>query len=184
MRAQTRAVALGVVVLALAATAAAVDVTAELPAHVDASAITCVKQKDALQCDLLSDCVWCAKPGTKWGTGCYPMSAARLLPKKWGVECDKDLTPSPEPQPQREQEQAEQVQASACDGKSEGSCVAPACVWCTSAAVGGGCYTPEEAKKLPGAIFKCKTTPSAGAWGDLGGRAFRGAARQHEREQQ
>jgi hypothetical protein len=47
----------------------------------------------------------------------------------------------------------------ACDSKPESACVAPSCVWCTSAAVGGGCYTPSQAKMLPSAIFKCKASP-------------------------
>ncbi|KXZ47625.1 hypothetical protein GPECTOR_34g784 [Gonium pectorale] len=117
-------------------------------------AVNCVKQKTPIDCDLLDDCVWCEKPGTKFGTGCYPVSAAKLLPKSWGVQCDKDLDPSAGTNGQ-------EAMAGVCDNKPEASCVAPSCVWCTSAAVGGGCYTPEEAKLLPKAIFKCKTAPSS-----------------------
>lgn len=29
----------------------------------------------------LCQCVWCIKPDSKLGTGCYPISAAKLLPK-------------------------------------------------------------------------------------------------------
>ena len=29
------------------------------------------------------------------------------------------------------------------------------CVWCMSAAVPSACYSEEEAKRLPAAVFKC-----------------------------
>lgn len=87
------------------------------------------------------------------GTGCYPVGPARLLPKTW-FSCDNDVraallgtTTTTKPN-------------TSCDKLTEDSCVAPDCLWCTSAAVGGGCYTPEEAKLLPSAIFKCKGAPS------------------------
>ncbi|GIM13859.1 hypothetical protein Vretimale_16938 [Volvox reticuliferus] len=111
----------------------------------------CIALKTPLDCDLREDCVWCEKPGKKFGKWCYSVSAAKLVPKAWGLVCDKDLDPSSD-DPQL---------AGTCDGRSEASCVAPDCVWCTSAAVGGGCYTPDEAKLLPKAIFKCKTPPAA-----------------------
>lgn len=46
-----------------------------------------------------------------------------------------------------------------CACRPEGECTAPDCAWCTSAAVGAACYTPEQAKRLPSAVFKC--TPAA-----------------------
>jgi hypothetical protein len=134
--------------------------SASLDAPVRASPFTCVKQKTAIDCDLLSDCVWCIKPDSKLGTGCYPISAAKLLPKKWGIECDKPLNGSEAVVVAKEQQQTEVAVQGTCDGKAEATCIAPSCVWCTSAAVGGGCYTPDEAKLLPKAIFKCKTSPS------------------------
>ncbi|KAG2446666.1 hypothetical protein HYH02_008236 [Chlamydomonas schloesseri] len=150
-----------VVLLAVTGEAARVQPHASLDAPVRASPFTCVKQKTAIDCDLLSDCVWCIKNGSSMGTGCYPISAAKLIPKKWGIECDKPLDGSAAEVTAGDQEQqAEAAVQATCDGKPEATCIGPACVWCTSAAVGGGCYTPEEAKKLPGSIFKCKTSPS------------------------
>ncbi len=34
------------------------------------------------------------------------------------------------------------------------------CVWCVAAAVPSACYSPEEAKRLPAAVFKCQFPPS------------------------
>ncbi|GFR44723.1 hypothetical protein Agub_g6047 [Astrephomene gubernaculifera] len=135
------------------------------------SPLTCVKQKTPIDCDLLDECVWCSKPNSKIGAGCYPVAAARLLPKSFGIECDKDLNPpaasTTTSAPAATTTAATTsssgragglqglVRQSACDGKPQAACVAPGCVWCTSAAVGGGCYTPDEAKLLPKAIFKC-----------------------------
>ncbi|PNH01676.1 hypothetical protein TSOC_012421 [Tetrabaena socialis] len=137
----------------------------ELPGSVQSGPLTCVKTKTPIECDLLDNCVWCSKSGTKWGTGCYPIAAARLLPAKWGVECDKDLSSSPPPATPAEDPAAQQPGEAedangVCDGKAEAVCVGPECVWCSSAAVGGGCYTPAEAKLLPKAIFTCKNAPS------------------------
>lgn len=110
--------------------------------------IQCVKQTASIDCDLLPECVWCI--GTKVGTGCYPERLAKILPKKY-FECDKPLEQKP-------------ANADQCDQhKTEASCVAPECVWCTSAAVGASCYTPEQSKLLPKAIFKCKDAPGAQA---------------------
>lgn len=42
------------------------------------------------------------------------------------------------------------------DHSSEGSCNADdACVWCKCAAVPSGCFSAEDAKKLPAAVFVC-----------------------------
>merc|ERR550514_2092422 len=44
----------------------------------------------------------------------------------------------------------------ACDGLAQGTCGSTAgCEWCTSAAVGANCYTEEDAKSLPSAVFSC-----------------------------
>ncbi|GIL53104.1 hypothetical protein Vafri_8791 [Volvox africanus] len=111
----------------------------------------CITLKTPLDCDLREDCVWCEKPGSKFGKWCYSVSAAKLVPKAWGLVCDKDMDSSSN----------DSQLTGTCDGRPEASCVAPGCVWCTSAAVGGGCYTPDEAKLLPKAIFKCKTPTAA-----------------------
>ncbi|KAG2435199.1 hypothetical protein HXX76_007282 [Chlamydomonas incerta] len=152
------AAALVVMLAVTSGEAARVKPQGAMDAPVRASPFTCVKQKTAIDCDLLSDCVWCIKPDSKLGTGCYPISAAKLLPKKWGIECDKPLNDSETIVVTKEK--AEATVQGTCDGKPEATCIAPSCVWCTSAAVGGGCYTPDEAKLLPKAIFKCKTSPS------------------------
>jgi hypothetical protein len=86
---------------------------------------------------------------------------APLDPQKF-FKCDKlpepDLSVPKAPHTQPRGSAA--VRDESCDKKAEDSCIAPDCVWCTSAAVGGGCYTPDQAKLLPSAIFKCKTAPS------------------------
>lgn len=47
--------------------------------------------------------------------------------------------------------------------KDETTCAAtPPCVWCVSAAVPPACYTADEAKRLPPAVFQCHF-PSAAA---------------------
>jgi hypothetical protein len=38
---------------------------------------------------------------------------------------------------------------------------AAGCVWCESAAVASACYTAEQARGLPPAVFDCKALPSA-----------------------
>lgn len=50
-----------------------------------------------------------------------------------------------------------------CEGKDKGACdAADMCTWCTSAAVPSSCYTREQAKHLPSAVFKCdKPAPGA-----------------------
>jgi hypothetical protein len=95
------------------------------------------------------------------------MVAAKLLPNKY-FSCDKPLpalhaaAPSPVQLGRLHKKAgAKGLGADGCDKKSEAQCLSPQCVWCTSAAVGGGCYTPAQAKLLPSAIFKCKTSPSA-----------------------
>jgi hypothetical protein len=42
----------------------------------------------------------------------------------------------------------------ACEG-------AAGCVWCESPAVVSACYTAEQARGLPPAVFDCKAPPSA-----------------------
>jgi len=105
--------------------------------------LTCVKQNATADCDDLVGCTWCVS--TTIGTGCYPVKVAKILPKKM-FTCDKPVEVA--------------VKADECDKRAEDDCIAPDCVWCTSAAVGGGCYTPAQAKLLPSAIFHCKTAPS------------------------
>lgn len=42
-------------------------------------------------------------------------------------------------------------------GSAQDSCSdSDNCVWCLSAAVPSACYTTEEAKRLPAAVFQCK----------------------------
>ncbi|KAF8065562.1 Vacuolar-processing enzyme [Scenedesmus sp. PABB004] len=50
----------------------------------------------------------------------------------------------------------------ACEGLAQAACDASAaCTWCQSAAVPSSCYTLDQAKRLPAAVFKCDTKPSA-----------------------
>ncbi|KAK9863178.1 hypothetical protein WJX84_000492 [Apatococcus fuscideae] len=41
------------------------------------------------------------------------------------------------------------------------SCQSAGCEWCESAAVGNSCYTEDEAKRLPSAIFSCQSSDAA-----------------------
>ena len=47
---------------------------------------------------------------------------------------------------------------------NESACAGEAgCVWCVSAAVPSSCYTEAEARRLPGAVFRCKFPSWEGA---------------------
>ncbi|KAJ9532026.1 hypothetical protein QJQ45_003733 [Haematococcus lacustris] len=128
--------------------------------------LECIKTANATSCDILENCAWCASSGI--GTGCYPLGAAKILPRTY-FTCDKlPEHPAEGQDPGLLHKAFNSVLnvlgsprlfpgADLCDKKPEGSCAAPDCVWCTSAAVGGGCYTPAQAKMLPSAIFKCKS---------------------------
>lgn len=100
--------------------------------------IECLKKTDPDDCDYDYDCTWCT---SSIGSGCYWVRAAKYLPRSF-FTCDCD-------------NYASAGDASLCDGKSQADCIHPTCVWCKSAAVGGKCYTPEDAKRLPSAIFSC-----------------------------
>mmetsp|Transcript_5467 Transcript_5467/g.9471 ORF Transcript_5467/g.9471 Transcript_5467/m.9471 type:complete len:218 (+) Transcript_5467:67-720(+) len=119
--------------------------------------IDCLMQKNGRDCDHRRECDWCESTGL--GTGCYPHKAAKLLPTKY-FTCDKLETAKAQVDAQAQTTTTNE----GCDKLPEDSCIAPECIWCTSAAVGGGCYTPGEAKLLPSAIFKCKTAPSFAAY--------------------
>ena len=44
-----------------------------------------------------------------------------------------------------------------CGDLGKGSCEGnPTCAWCVSAAVPSACYTVEQAKRLPSAVFTCE----------------------------
>jgi hypothetical protein len=47
--------------------------------------------------------------------------------------------------------------AADCEGTAQAKCTGD-CVWCTSAAVPGGCYSKSDVAKLPPAVFKCGDT--------------------------
>lgn len=76
----------------------------------------------------------CSTPG--W----YPLLASCTAPRATGIAAESKapaaVTPSPLP-----------LQAACSHG---------GCVWCLSAAVPSACYTAEEAKRLPAAVFQCK----------------------------
>jgi len=108
------------------------------------SPLNCMAKETADACDESDACNWCQSSGL--GTGCYPKRVSKILPRKY-FQCDKEVPKLSLADPK-------------CEKKSEDDCTAPSCVWCTSAAVGGGCYSPEEAAKLPHAVFSCKTSPS------------------------
>ncbi|GFH17832.1 uncharacterized protein HaLaN_14541 [Haematococcus lacustris] len=48
--------------------------------------LECVKTANATSCDILENCAWCASSGI--GTGCYPLGAAKILPRTY-FTCDK-----------------------------------------------------------------------------------------------
>lgn len=120
--------ALAVVVTAIPATTSA----AAKPSPFD-----CVGQNTSSACNKYEACSWCTTSGL--GTGCYPTKVAKILPEKF-FTCDKSLAVKEE---------------ATCDKRPKDECTAPECSWCTSAAVGAACYTPDQAKRLPAAVFKC-----------------------------
>lgn len=107
--------------------------------------IECLKLTTADDCDDDLDCTWCS---ASYFAGCYWVKAARYLPRSF-FTCDVDRSQHDG------EDQNPLTNASMCDGKPQAECIHPTCVWCTSAAVGAKCYTPEDAKKLPKAIFSC-----------------------------
>jgi hypothetical protein len=53
------------------------------------------------------------------------------------------------------------VISSDCHGyKSKNTCNEhkPECVWCVSGAIPSACYTPDEARSLPGGVFECESS--------------------------
>lgn len=75
-------------------------------------------------------------------TSCW----VQMLPQRF-FQCDK-AEPAPDANADNTRSSPVRIATltgnDVCDKKSEGDCIAPECVWCTSAAVGGGCYTPEQ----------------------------------------
>eukprot|EP00201_Polytomella_parva_P008795 CAMPEP_0175053248 /NCGR_PEP_ID=MMETSP0052_2-20121109/8816_1 /TAXON_ID=51329 ORGANISM="Polytomella parva, Strain SAG 63-3" /NCGR_SAMPLE_ID=MMETSP0052_2 /ASSEMBLY_ACC=CAM_ASM_000194 /LENGTH=541 /DNA_ID=CAMNT_0016317755 /DNA_START=410 /DNA_END=2035 /DNA_ORIENTATION=- len=136
--------------------------------EIEVSIFHCLKQDTAVACDAISICTWCKTSSLgAFGNGCYPRFISKFLPRGY-FTCDAEPTVSPSPPlspsiPNPEIPEASFIEvkngartASICDDKkSEAVCKGPSCVWCTSAAVGGGCYTPAEAMRLPKSIFKC-----------------------------
>ncbi|GAX82890.1 hypothetical protein CEUSTIGMA_g10316.t1 [Chlamydomonas eustigma] len=102
----------------------------------------CFDQASKGDCNECDECVWCTSSTSLSGT-CYPMASIRYLPKRY--TCDVRISTA--------------AADSVCDGLPESSCVSPDCVWCKSAAVGSKCYSKDEAKLLPKAIFTCKVSP-------------------------
>lgn len=98
-------------------------------------------------------------------------NARRARIAEWGIECDKPLNGSEAVVVAKEQQQTEVAVQGTCDGKAEATCIAPSCVWCTSAAVGGGCYTPVRTgftRRLgfyPRGAVRAHTRPQAPAGG-------------------
>ncbi|KAI7841305.1 hypothetical protein COHA_004924 [Chlorella ohadii] len=81
---------------------------------------------------------------------CFETAIAKRLPSKL-FACDFPPVPPPEPTPQPQPDVDCQTYT------TEDTCSAKqGCVWCMSAAVRSACYTEEEAKRLPAAVFRCK----------------------------
>ncbi|KAG2492763.1 hypothetical protein HYH03_008928 [Edaphochlamys debaryana] len=59
-----------------------------------APAMECFDQATAADCDGLSACVWCSKPSSGKAMGCFTIDLTRLLPRAWGITCDKIVGPT------------------------------------------------------------------------------------------
>ena len=79
--------------------------------------------------------------------------------------------PAPEQKPYRQDDAASVLSTDAiaidsltsdeCSDLGKGACEGnPSCSWCVSAAVPSACYTIEQARRLPAAVFACEL-PSA-----------------------
>lgn len=91
-----------------------------------------------------------APPPQAWGRVdvCFEAAIAQKLPSKL-FTCDFPAPPPPSP--------SDPGLGTDCQSfKTEDACSQGGCVWCVSAAVPSSCYTEEEAKRLPAAVFQCK----------------------------
>lgn len=97
---------------------------------------------------------------------CAPVTPRNHL-AGW-FQCDKPVQEQDAEQPMAKKAQPKRPffvpsTPASCDKKPEAACVAPECVWCTSAAVPGGCYTPvsSHACYTPVSSHACTHGPCA-----------------------
>lgn len=109
----------------------------------------CMKLKTRDDCDDVSGCTWCTDSKAGALSGCFPASAAKVLPGF--LTCDADVAFSkPKPKP-----------ATPCtDFKTKEKCDDDiSCAWCDSKMVPGpgmgSCYDAKSAKWLPPQVFDC-----------------------------
>ncbi|EFN57523.1 hypothetical protein CHLNCDRAFT_143122 [Chlorella variabilis] len=102
----------------------------------------CVLYNDTQCVEHVDKCVPCHA----WGKVdfCFETKIAAKLPAKF-FKCDFPTPPPAQPNVDC-QSYLDEV---SCDDSPN------YCVWCMSAAVPSACYSEEEAKRLPAAVFKC-----------------------------
>lgn len=96
------------------------------------------------ECNNKAMCVWCTDGTANDTPGCIFIKEARQQAREKKYACTKAL-----------RRKLPLSNDASCAGKSESTCTGP-CVWCVSRAVPSSCYTLEEAKRLPSAVFTCK----------------------------
>jgi len=114
----------------------------------------CMDLKQQSDCSSTDGCSWCKSTFVPDMANCFPEDIAQHFSPQL-MNCAADTARGDDDVETPDNVHADDSNDKCSGAASDGACKSQGCVWCESAAVPGGCYTAEEAKALPPAIFQC-----------------------------